>query len=477
MKDKMRVLIVNPPPTGGKKFIREGRCEQRLSSFQYVMVPISLPSIAAVLREAGHQVKLVDCVAQDIPLKNLIELVLTFHPGLVLFNFSTVTYEGDKETVRVLREVSQAHFTAIGVHVTALPETTLKETSLNSVTRGEPEETVLALAEALKAGSSLEEVKGISFKDGGEVINNPPRDFIKNLDSLPFPSRDLLDNKKYTMPISNRPYTLIITSRGCSHSCIFCTAHCYYGKRLRKRSASNIVDEMEEVVERYKIKDMTMWSDTFTLDRQFVLDVCSEIEKRDLKVNWMCNSRVDTVDFEMLSRMAETGCTVMSYGVESGVQEILDRAKKRITVEQIRDAFKWTRQAGIESIAHVILGLPGETPQTIKKTIALVNQIQPDYAQYYCAIPFPGTELYEQAVKEGWLITKDWSKFEINQAIISTPNLSAKELNQARQIAFRQFYLRPSYMWKRLRGAKSLKEVANLALEGFDFLRSWAMSS
>ncbi len=473
----MRVLIVNPPPYAGKKFIREGRCEQRLSSFQYVMVPISLPSIAAVLREAGHEVKLVDCVAQDSSLDDLIDLASTFRPGLVLFNFSTVTYEGDKETVKVLRGVSQAHFTAIGVHVTTLPEVTLKETSLDSVVRGEPEETVLALAEALEAKSSLGEVRGLSFKDGGEVINNPPREFIKDLDSLPFPARDLLDNEKYTMPISNRPYTLIITSRGCPHSCIFCTAHCYYGKKLRKRSATNIVDEMEEVKEKYGIEDITMWSDTFTLDRQFVLDVCDEIEKRGLKVNWMCNSRVDTVDFEMLSRMAETGCTVMSYGVESGVQEILDRAKKRTTVEQIKDAFKWTKAAGIESIAHVILGLPGETPQTIKKTVALVNQIQPDYAQYYCAIPFPGTELYKVAVKEGWLVTKDWSKFEINQAIISTPELSAEELGRARQAALRQFYLHPSYMWKRLRDAKSFREVVNLALEGFDFLKSWVMSS
>jgi anaerobic magnesium-protoporphyrin IX monomethyl ester cyclase len=473
----MKVLIINPPSLQEQKFTREGRCEQRLSSFQYVMVPISLPSVAAVIREDGHEVKILDCIAQDISLDSLINLTNLFTPQLIIFNFSTVTFWGDSQVLLALRKKSLMHFTAIGVHITTLPEESLRETALDSVIRGEPEETAKYLANALEQGTSLEEVEGISFKKNDKVIHNPDREYIKNLDSLPFPARDLLKNEKYTMPISNRPYTLIITSRGCPHNCIYCTASCYYGKKLRERSAKNIVDEMVEVKEKYGINDVTMWSDTFTLNKSFVLDVCDEIEKRRLKIKWMCNSRVDTVDPEMLARMAETGCTVMSYGVESGVQEILDNINKKTTIKQIKDAFYWTRKAGIETIAHVIFGLPGETPATIKETFSFVKKIRPDYVQFYCAVPFPGTDFYKLSQKENWLITDDWSKFEINQAIISTPLLSAEMLDKARKDAFRRFYMRPTYMLRRLKNTSSAREVVNLFKEGFSFFKDWVIGT
>lgn len=473
----MRVLIVNPPAVGETKFVREGRCEQRLSSFQYVMLPVSLPSTAAVLRKGGHEVKIIDCIAGDVNQEELEKKAPEFDPGMVIFNFSTVTFEGDARCAERLRALSAAHFTAIGVHVTVLPEPNLNVTTLDSVIRGEPEITALALADALQGGKPLSDVCGISFKEGGRIVYNADREFYPDLDTLPFPARDLLENEKYTMPISNKPYTLIVTSRGCPHDCIFCTAHCYYGKKLRKRSAGNIVDEMQEVKEKYGINDVTMWSDTFTVDKSFVYEVCDEIEKRGLKINWMCNSRVDCVYPNMLKRMAETGCTVMSYGVESGVQEILDAIKKRITVDQIRDAFRWTREAKIETIAHVIFGLPGETPESINKTTSFIRSIRPDYVQFYCAIPFPGTAFYEMAVERGWLTTKDWSKFEINQAIINTPELTDGELKKAREGAYRDFYLRPSYVLTRLSKSRSAGEAVNLFREGIDFLKSWVASS
>ncbi len=470
----IRVLIVNPPAVGDLKCVREGRCEQRVSSFQYLMVPISLPSTAAVLREGGHDVDVVDCIADEIGIEGLLDIVRDRAPGLVLFNISTVTFDGDAAVARAVRDASNAHLTAIGVHVTTRPDDALATGGWHSVIRREPEMTALALADALDAGAALAGVEGLSFASAdGDVTHNADRPWIEDLDALPFPARDLLHNDRYLSPASDKTQTLVITGRGCPHACIYCTAHCYYGSRVRTRSAGSIVDEIQECIERDGIEVITMWADTFTMDRDQVLAVCDEMLRRGLRVEWMCNSRVDTVDAEMLRRMAAAGCSTMSYGVESGVQEILDGIRKGTTLSQVREAFRLTREAGIESAAHVILGLPGEAPDTIAATERFVREIQPDYVQFYCAVPFPGTEYYDLAQRAGWLVTDDWSRFEINQAIVSTPELSASELDAARKRAYRRFYMRPGYMLERLKAAGSARGAYDLARRGLDFMRDW----
>lgn len=473
----MRVLIVNPPTYHGIKFVREGRCEQRGSSFQYVMVPISLPYIAAVLREGGHEVQIVDCIADDLSTEELLETLGKFTPNLAIFDVSTPTISHDKEVIELIKQRNpKCHLSAIGTHVTALPGQVLRSSKLDSVIRGEPELTSLALANTLEKGEDLGQVEGISHKQGGEVSNNPDRPFIEDLNSLPFPARDLIHNEKYTMPVSNRSYTLLVSSRGCTGRCIFCTAHLYYGRKLRLRSADNICDELEEIVEKFGIKDVTMWSDTFTLNQDFVVSVCEEIMRRGLKVNWMTNSRVDKVDLELLKLMKSAGCSMVSYGVESAVPEILRNCKKGTTPEQIQNAFKWSREAGLETIAHVILGLPGETRETIRETTSFMKKIKPDYAQFYGAIPFPGTEFYDMTIDNKWLTTNDWRCFEINQAIVSYPELSAEELDKARSQAFRSFYFRPSYILKRLVKLRSWREWVNLPGQAWSFLKEWVWS-
>lgn len=472
----MKVLILNPPAYKGIKFIREGRCEQRLSSFQYVMVPISLPSIAGLLREKGHELRIVDSMVEDYGIAEVKEEIRRFDPSLIIVDMSTVTYFGDAATIEALKEGEDYHIAAIGTHVTALPEATLKETKLDSVIRGEPEETSLCLADALENANKLSEVEGISFRQNGQILHNPSRPFIENLDQLPFPARDLIKNDRYTMPVSNRPYTLVITSRGCSHNCIFCTARQYYGCRLRKRTPKNIVDEIEEIIKRFGITDITMWSDTFTLDREFVVGVCNEIKRRGLGFNWMTNSRVDRVDKGLLKLMKEAGCSMLSFGIESGSQRILNNVRKGTTLEQAEQVFIWTKELGIETIAHFILGLPGETKETIAETIRFARKLDPDYPQFYGAIPFPGTEFYELAANNGWITTNDWSKYELNQAIVSTPSLSVEQLGRARKKAFRSFYLRPRYIGKTLAKLKSFGELLNIIKQGLSFAEEWVFS-
>jgi radical SAM superfamily enzyme YgiQ (UPF0313 family) len=218
-----------------------------------------------------------------------------------------------------------------------------------------------------------------------------------------------------------------------------------------------------------------MWSDTFNQSKRFVMEVCSEIKKRGLekKIRWMTNSRVDHVDPEVLKEMCSSGCIGVSYGVESGVDEILRNMKKGATAEQARVAVKQTKEAGLEVLAHIILGLPGETMETIKKTIQYVKELDPDYAQFYCAIPFPKTELEVMGKKNGWITTDNYAKYELNQPILNMPGLSVEELQKARDMAYRQFYLRPSYVFKRLRKIKDLRNLWINFRQAKDFIASW----
>lgn len=478
---EMRVLLLNPPAYKNIRYVREGRCEQRLSSFQYNMVPISLPSTAAVLREAGHAVLIFDAIGLNLDTNRVVQEARAFSPGLVLINVATPTFAGDAATAAAIKEALPGVFVvAFGVHVTALPEESLERARFDGVIRREPEATARDLAGALSSGKPLSEVPGLSFRANWRekgspkpIIHNPDRPFFEDLDSLPAPALDLVDHRLYPAPLSGLPHTLIITSRGCPFGCTFCTAHLFYGSKLRLRSPVRVVDELEAVHRDQGVGLFTFWSDTFTLNRDHVVAICREILERKLAVEWMCNSRVDRVDPELLRRMAEAGCSIISFGVESGDQTILDNVRKGITTSQIISAFDAVRAAGIRSAAHVILGLPGETPDTIRTTMRLVKRIHPDYVQYYGAIPFPGTEFFRLVKESGWLTTESWEDFEINGNIVSTPLLSADALGRWRRRAYYSFYLRPRFLVEKLREVRSPREFIRLSAAGWDFLRGW----
>lgn len=475
IKKKMRILIINPPSKQGVAFVREGRCEQRTSSFQYVLLPVSLLSIAAVLRKNEFKVKVIDAIAENLGWPNIEKEISLFLPKLIILNVSTVTFDDDLHLAKMIKkEWPSIHVSAIGVHVTSLPEGALS-LDIDSVIRGEPEITSLKLAQAIKKRKNLGKILGLSYKEKKKIYRNPDRPYIKNLDNLPFPARDLVKNERYLMSMSTTPHTVLLSSRGCDKNCIFCTARQYYGQRLRLRSAENVIDEMEEIKEKYKINYITMWSDTFTLNKDFVMKLCHEMRIKRLKIKWMCNSRVDTIDEEMLRTMKKAGCIGIAFGVESGVQKILNNCGKQTKIKEIKKAFKLMKKVGIESLAHFILGLPGETKKTIKETIKFAKELDPDYAQFYCAIPFPGTPFYTLAKREGWIVSRKWEDYEINKAIIETPSLSRKELERARRWAYISFYFRLSYLLKRLSKIKTFKEFKYFTVSSYRFIKDWGI--
>ncbi len=473
----MKVLILNPPAF--KPYVREGRCEQKTSSYGYMMVPISLPYIAAVLEREGHKVEIIDAIAEFKSIAKVLEAIKSFNPEMIIMNTSTPTIKNDLMICNLIKENFEELFiVAIGTHVTACDLEVLKTSKVDAVIRGEPEITALELTNTLEKNGDLQDVRGLSWKSSGKIIKNSERPFFEPLDELPYPARHLLKNELYKMPFIGKPYTLLVSSRGCPYDCIFCTAHLYYGKKPRFRSPENVVDEVEEVVWKYKIRHITMWSDTFTLNRKHVVGICQELIDRKLNdvVEFSANSRVDLVDPELLRLMKKAGFSYISYGIESGVQKILDSCKKGTTVEQGINAVKWAKEAGFIVLTHFIFGLPGETKETIMKTIKYAKKLDSDFPQFYCAVPFPGTEFYKYALENDLLVTKDWSFYELNNAVISYPHLSSEELEKMRKMAYILVNLNPKLLFKAINFIKRSRNPSSIIYglsQLFSFLYDW----
>jgi radical SAM superfamily enzyme YgiQ (UPF0313 family) len=473
----MRVLLINPPAADGVRQVREGRCMQRAGAWTAVWTPISLATCAAVLRRDGHQVRLRDCIVEDLDFKALAHIIGAFRPELVVFNAVTPALVSDLGTARWVKAVCpQARCAAIGIHGTALPAETLElEPALDAVVRGEPELTVADLA----SGRDYSAIAGISWRTDtqpgaavphGEIRHNPDRPFVAPLDDLPCPAWDLIRTELYRMPFSGERFLLVGTGRGCPYPCTFCADRTYYGCRLRLRSAGSVADEIERNTRDFGVRDFLFWSESFTLSRRFATELAEEMIRRRLDVRWVCNSRVDHVDRELLERFRRAGCWMIGYGIESGVQRILDGVRKGTTLAQSRDAVQAARAAGLQVTGHCVLGFPGEGRADIIATIRFALDIGLDFAQFYCAVPFPGSPLYDEARAAGWIQSDDWSRFEQNFSVLNTPQLRAEEIMELRRAAYRRFYLRPKLMARTLKQTHSLQQLGRLAGSVKDFL-------
>lgn len=470
----MRVLFLNPPPVEGVNVVREGRCMQRTGAWTAVWAPVSLATTAAVLREQEMEVRLADCSVEDIDLAGLGRIIREWQPSLVVINTATPSIESDVAIASLVRqEQPQAKSVAIGIHPSALPASCFDmDDKLDMVVRGEPEFAVRDAALALRDGSDPGSVAGLSWRDGEGVIHeNKERPFIADLDELPFPAWDLVDTGLYSLPFSGKPFLLVATARGCPYGCTFCANKIYYGSRLRKRSPGRIVDEMQWAGERFGIHDFLIWSESFTNDQEYAMETAAEIRRRGLGIDWVCNSRVDTVSPRLLEAIKAAGCWMIGYGIESGSQEVLDSVRKGTTLAQSANAVRMAQEAGLEVTGHCILGFPGETEATMQETINFTKFLKLDYVQFYCAVAFPGSSLYSRCIESGWIEDgADWKYFEQNFSVINTPQLRAEQVMAARERAYRQFYRQPHVVLNSVRKIRRPADAANFARMVKDFL-------
>jgi len=448
-----RILLVNPPQRS-----------------KYPQPPLGLAMIAAVLEEGGYQVKILDLHALGFSEESLSETISQEKPDVVGITSFTPTINA---AIRVAEKVKQSdhNITVVlgGPHGTMLPEETLHNSSeIDIVVRGEGEQTMLELVRVLEEHSKngLEEISGITYRESSNTRSNPSKLPILNLDTLPFPAFHLLPLGKYHLhpPFGRRsPAMPIITSRGCPYRCAFCSKS-IFGKKHRGNGPDYVINEVRLLKEKFGVKEIKFYDDVFTLDKKRVVSICTQLKEQGIDVPWTCETRVNLVNEELLRIMKDSGCYMIAYGVESGNQEILNSLKKDITLEQAIQAFKLTKEAGIETVAYFMIGSPGETLDTIKDTIEFAKKLDPDFAQFSITTPYPGTELYDWFAKEGHL-SGEWDKYVYadlepsNYPAFETKTLSREELKGWSKKAYASFYLRWSYLWKRVKKMTSFGEL------------------
>ena len=459
----MKILLLNPTTFSGKSFIRMCRNYRGGAGDTGSWPPMDLAEIAAVLRHGGfHQLRILDSVILKHSFKKMIAEILSFTPDLIIVHNITPALCDDKKMAKTVKEkMPNTKIAFFGFHATVRPEDILGEET-EFVIRNEPEYTSLELARYLKDGrdNELQMIKGLSFFSNGLRHDNPDRPLESNLDNMPIPARELLDNERYILVNKRAPFAIIRTSKGCPYSCIYCSASTYSKNFWRSRSPRSIMTEIKNVRETLGINDFMFLSDTFTVKEKDILELCELIRKDAPGIHWICNSRTDTLTEAMALAMKDAGCWLVSLGIESGDETILRNIKKGITLDDAKRSVNLLQKTGIKSIGYYMFGLPGETHQTIKKTIAFSKELDTDYAYFFTATPFPGTEYFEIARRHEWLMSQDWKRYcQGNSYVISFESLNREEISRAVSRGYLFFYLRPARIIKECREIKNIKDI------------------
>lgn len=386
----MKVLLLHAPSEA--EISKEDRCQVDRKGFTISIPrpPINLMYLGAISQKLGHKTTIIDAPAEGISQEECIKL-LDRGFDYVVSSLSPQTMEEDVDILKYAKEKG-ANTIAFGYAATVRDKELMEQYAfIDIIIRGEPE---LPFNDIL-TGTPLEEINGITLNTDSEIIRNDDREFNADLDALPFPSRDLIKNGIYKDPITGRPFTTIQAGRGCKFQCTFCISRLMGGDRVRYRSVKNVVEEIKSCVTDYNISDFFFRGDTVTADKMWILDLCEEINREGLKITWYSNSRVDTIDEEMLYAMKKAGCKLITFGIESGNLEILKSVKKGITKKQAINAIKEAKEAGIITWAFYILGLPGDTEKTIDETIEFSKEVDSDLVEFHRYIPFIGADAVE----------------------------------------------------------------------------------
>lgn len=459
-----RTLLVNPPLVGGIAFTRQGRCQEREEVLGTTKPPYTLAMIAALLRQRGQQVRLVDLTASRQSVDELATMLDKegFVPTLILFPSTTPTLVADSAAMARLKARYGAPIFCFGPHASTTPaESMAKAPEVDGMFVGEPEDAAMELA-ALETLNEAGNVAAMTYRRGGEVIPHRAHGSFTGFLTAPLPAWDLLDLSQYSLPLVNKSYVIVETSRGCPYTCDFCVAPIHQGHKFRERSASAIVDEMAHMVRNHGVKFFYLWGDTVTLNVKSFSAICEEIIARGLDVQWFGNARADNLqDPAFVDRLKRSGCWMLALGIETESDDTRKDMMKRLESEKIRTALINMRAAGIKSFGFFILGYPGEDVKALDRTIEYAIDLDPDFANFYPAVPYPGTELYNKAKRDGLLASEDWTKMEYSYYLLKGNGLDEQVVMDAINRAKRRFFLRPSYL------ARHSGDVMKLAVTKF----------
>jgi len=447
-------MLLNPPSPPGTTYVRVDRCMQKADAWaSSLWPPIALTHIQAWLRAVGLDTKLVDAVASGLSVGETAKLAEAYNPDLMIVNTSIPTIRWDTTVSEAIKvRLQNCRVAVIGIPPTIMPH---ECHGADFLIKGEPELAAMDL------------VKDLATESPTRVLEDRPVEVAE----LPLPDVDGLPLDAYTMPFRHERLMLIETARGCPFKCIFCVAPKYFGRRVRYRPPQKVVDEIEYFHAEHGTRFFLFWSDTFALNKRLVMEICREIRARRLDIAYMTMNRVDTLNREVLLQMKRSGCFMTSLGVESGVQKILDNARKGISVEQSEDAIRLCREVGVWSMCHVIFGLPGDSWETANHSINWIIRQNPDYIQAYCSVAYPETDFWQRASDEGWLVSTNPEDMEIDKGNTRNDCLTISHIRRLREIALKRFILRPSFMFR-----EAFRHPApGLVLDGLRFLSAWAL--
>ena len=443
----MKVCVTNPPweTKPGYYGIRSNSRWPHVRPDKHLQFPIYLAYTSSLLKKNGYDVLAFDAVADELNSEQFIEKLVDEKPDVIFMECSTPSFEQDISNGLKLKEKGFKVF-IFGTHIsTFTPEIIEKYKNIDGFIKGEFEYIIKDICDNI---NDLNSVKGLSYWDNelDKAIINPRAENIENLDDLPCPDRVSFDQKKYYIHLDPKPNALLVSSRGCPFQCTYCIwPQAMNGNVYRSRSAKNIADEVEQLIESgiifYRFDD-----DIFSLNQKLTIEFCEEIIKRGIhkKAKWACFGHVNVPHEKMYKLMAEAGCTRIDFGVESGSQKVLDGMKKNISIEKAKKTFDLCRKYGIRTYADYMVGFPHESKEDIKKTIDSSIFIDPDYIQISYVVPIPGTSMYKEGIEKGWIDkNKPFSEYDSTGQIINTGDITDTELKEMYNLFWKKFYLRP----------------------------------
>lgn len=454
----MQLTLINPPITPQERY------GSSIGASGGRHAPLGICYLAAFLEKNGIDVEIIDAEAEGLEYSNIISRIKKFKSDVVGITSTTVAFHRALELANKIKEYnSDIPIIIGGPHVTALPEYTISFDCFDVGVLREGEITTLELLKALDQGTDLKNIDGIVYKDSKKIAHfTKLREYIPDLDILPFPARHLLKDIKLYLPqpmnYRNTPVVSIITSRGCPNRCTFCDRN-VFGQRYREHSAEYVVAEIEHLIATYKIKEIVFVDDTFTINKKRVEKIMELMEERGISLDWTCMARVNTVTKSLLKKMKKSGCWHISYGIESGNQETLDLIKKGITLEQVKNAIKWSAHEGIRTKGYFIIGNPKDSLEIINETIDFAKSLPLTDVVVTINTPIPNTESFETASQYGKLDTHDWSKFSYWQPVFVPDGFDEESLISLQKKFYRDFYFRPSIFLKHLRQIKGINDV------------------
>ncbi len=474
-KSLVDLLFVNPPSPDGEVFIRDIHRVGRRSREKMIWPQTELAGLAAVMEEAGFSTEILDCIAEDMDWPHFQALIEKKRPRYLVTNVTAPTLKNDLTATFLAKSIGSITI-AIGSHVTPMAYETLNDyPTLDIIIRHEPEFTLRELVQTLEEDRTLHGVQGTVFRHEGKIVANPDRPFIENLDDLPMPLYEKLPLDKYRIPMIRGPYCFVVTSRGCPAGCRFCIKHVMWQNTVRSHSPERIFAEMKHLAS-LGVTNIHFYADLFTVDRQVVIDLCKLIVDDGVKFRLTSNSRVDFIDEEMLAWMAKAGFWMISWGLESGSMDVLKRMRKGINFDKTRKALETSKKLGIKNWGYFIIGMPGETVDSINDTIAFAKSLPLTLALFHIAVPYPGTPFYYEAVENGWINASRWEDFDMDvSTALNYPDLSAEELENHAKRAFREWALRPGPAMTYLRSMNSLATLKPALSLGFEHMK-WVVS-